>query len=184
MEVDYEYGRSVEQVIAAPGGITRLSIGVIVPGSLEPDKQKRITDLVRMAAGISEDRGDAIVVQPLDQLGAKPLAAKEGGTESVGEAHGSAPATVAGTSAATASHTVISKPQFGAVMTRGAVSGLLAGLALIVAAVILLVTRRKGALARIARTGEPLSLQERQQLLVEIRRALSSPAVAESRGRP
>jgi flagellar M-ring protein FliF len=184
MEVDYEYGRSVEQVIAAPGGITRLSIGVIVPGNLEPDKQKRITDLVRMAAGISEDRGDAIVVQPLDQLGAKPLAAKEGGTESVGEAHGSAPATVAGTSAATASHTVISKPQFGAVMTRGAVSGLLTGLALIVAAVILLVTRRKGALARIARTGEPLSLQERQQLLVEIRRALSSPAVAESRGRP
>jgi flagellar M-ring protein FliF len=68
-EVEYEYGRRVEQVISAPGNITRMSVGVIVPGDLSDDKRRRITDLVRMAAGINEARGDAVVVQPLDQLG-------------------------------------------------------------------------------------------------------------------
>jgi flagellar M-ring protein FliF len=58
----------VEQVIAAPGGITRMSVGVIVPGDLDVEKQKHMTDLVRMAAGINDQRGDAIVVQALDQL--------------------------------------------------------------------------------------------------------------------
>ena len=31
-DTEYDYGRRVEQVVAAPGGVTRLSIGVIVPG--------------------------------------------------------------------------------------------------------------------------------------------------------
>jgi flagellar M-ring protein FliF len=70
-DVEYEYGRRVEQVIAAPGGITRLSVGVVVPGDLGPEMQKRVTDLVRMAAGINETRGDAIVVLALDQVNAK-----------------------------------------------------------------------------------------------------------------
>jgi flagellar M-ring protein FliF len=80
-EVEYEYGHHVEQVIAAPGSISRLSVGVIVPGDLSDDKKRRISDLVRMAAGINEGRGDAVVVQPLDQLGvAKVDALKIGDT--------------------------------------------------------------------------------------------------------
>jgi flagellar M-ring protein FliF len=67
-EVEYQYGHSVEQVIAAPGGIARLSIGVVVPGNLTPEKEARITALVRAAAGVSEARGDTIVVQPLQEL--------------------------------------------------------------------------------------------------------------------
>jgi flagellar M-ring protein FliF len=76
-DVEYEYGRRVEQVIAAPGGITRLSIGVVVPGELSPERQKRVTDLVSMAAGINEQRGDAVVVLALDQVSARPAQAVE-----------------------------------------------------------------------------------------------------------
>jgi flagellar M-ring protein FliF len=83
--VEYEYGHRVEQVIAAPGSISRLSVGVIVPGDLSDDKKRRISDLVRMAAGINEGRGDAVVVQPLDQLGVAKVNAPTGNETAVGE---------------------------------------------------------------------------------------------------
>ena len=86
-EVEYEYGHRVEQVIAAPGSIARLSVGVIVPGDLSDDKKHRITELVRAAAGINEGRGDAVVVQPLDQLGVARVDAQTADT-----AAGDAPA--------------------------------------------------------------------------------------------
>lgn len=67
-DVEYEYGRRVQQIVAAPGNITRMSIGVIVPGALTEDKRQRIADLVRVAAGASDQRGDEIDVEPLDAL--------------------------------------------------------------------------------------------------------------------
>lgn len=68
-DTEYDYGRRVEQVVAAPGGVTRLSVGVIVPGVVDQAMQTRIEELVRMAAGIDEARGDQVVVQSLDALG-------------------------------------------------------------------------------------------------------------------
>jgi flagellar M-ring protein FliF len=68
-DTEYDYGRRVEQVVAAPGGVTRLSVGVIVPGATDVATQGRIEDLVRVAAGINESRGDLVVVQSLDGLG-------------------------------------------------------------------------------------------------------------------
>jgi len=86
-DTEYDYGRRVEQVVAAPGGVTRLSIGVIVPGNMDLATQQRIEDLVRVAAGLNETRGDVVVVQNLDGIGsvgsveipvaADPLAAVE-----------------------------------------------------------------------------------------------------------
>ena len=92
-EVEYEYGHRVEQVIAAPGSISHLSVGVIVPGDLSDDKKRRISDLVRMAAGINEGRGDAVVVQPLDQLGVAKISAPTGGKTAVGEGPAGEPRT-------------------------------------------------------------------------------------------
>lgn len=71
-DVQYEFSRQAEQVITAPGGITRLSVGVVVPRSIAQEQQTRIGDLVRMAAGIDESRGDALVIQSLDALGVSP----------------------------------------------------------------------------------------------------------------
>ena len=68
VEVEYQYGRRVAEVVTAPGAVSRMSIGVIVPGPLIEEKRQRITELVRMAAGFSENRGDAISVQALDEL--------------------------------------------------------------------------------------------------------------------
>jgi len=68
-DTEYDYGRRVEQVVAAPGGVTRLSVGVIVPGATDLAMQARIEDLVRVAAGINDSRGDLVVVQSLDGLG-------------------------------------------------------------------------------------------------------------------
>lgn len=67
-EVEYEYGRRIDEVIAAPGALSRLSVGVIVPGELTEEKRTRIAELVRVAAGIDATRGDAVSVQPLSQL--------------------------------------------------------------------------------------------------------------------
>lgn len=69
-EVEYEYGRRIDEVIAAPGALSRLNVGVIVPGELSDEKRARISELVRVAAGIDTTRGDAISVQPLSQIGA------------------------------------------------------------------------------------------------------------------
>jgi flagellar M-ring protein FliF len=93
--VEYEYGHRVEQVIAAPGSISRLSVGVIVPGDLSDDKKRRISDLVRMAAGINEGRGDAVVVQPLDQLGVAKVSAPTVGETAVSEGPAGEPHTTA-----------------------------------------------------------------------------------------
>jgi flagellar M-ring protein FliF len=73
-DTEYDYGRRVEQVVAAPGGVTRLSVGVIVPGATDLAMQGRIEDLVRVAAGINDSRGDLVVVQSLDGLGPDTVA--------------------------------------------------------------------------------------------------------------
>jgi flagellar M-ring protein FliF len=67
-DVEYEYGRRIEQVIAAPGGIEQMSVGVIVRGVLTPDKRDQVESLVRVAAGLSDLRGDSIVVQSLEGI--------------------------------------------------------------------------------------------------------------------
>jgi flagellar M-ring protein FliF len=75
--VEYEYGRRVEQVIAAPGGITRVSIGVVIPIALDASTQDRIREMVKVVAGIDEARGDEVVVRTLAELGAEPKSGME-----------------------------------------------------------------------------------------------------------
>ena len=65
-DVEYEYGRRVEQVVSSPGNIEQMSVGVVVRGQLSDEKQARIAQLVRMAAGLSDRRGDALTVEPLE----------------------------------------------------------------------------------------------------------------------
>lgn len=67
-EVEYEFGRRVEEVVTARGGIRRLSVGVLVPKPMTEEQLARLRDLISMAAGVSEARGDAITVHSIDQL--------------------------------------------------------------------------------------------------------------------
>jgi flagellar M-ring protein FliF len=66
-EVEYEYGRRVEEVIAAPGAIRRITVGVIVPPRVDEVQRSRLVELVAVAAGIDEARGDLISVQALGE---------------------------------------------------------------------------------------------------------------------
>lgn len=150
-EVEYEYGRRIDEVIAAPGALSRLNVGVIVPGELTDEKRSRIAELVRVAAGIDSTRGDAVSVQPLSQIGgttaaadAVPVEASEG--ESIA---GQVDAPVA-TKQASVDTTV----------ALGALAGLV--IALLAAVVFLRFGRRS------------LSAREREQLLSELRHSLNA----------
>jgi flagellar M-ring protein FliF len=68
LEVEYEFGKRLEQVATAPGALVRLSIGVVVPGSLTPERESRLLQLVRVSAGIDAARGDTVIVDSLDRI--------------------------------------------------------------------------------------------------------------------
>jgi flagellar M-ring protein FliF len=70
MEVEYEYGKRLEEVITAPGGLVRLSIGIIVPETTDASRKHKIEEIVRAAAGVDDARGDVISVQDVRDLGA------------------------------------------------------------------------------------------------------------------
>lgn len=67
-EVEYEIGRRVEEVVMAPGGIRRISIGVLVPQHASSDQLAKVREIVSVTAGLSEARGDAIAVHSVDEL--------------------------------------------------------------------------------------------------------------------
>ena len=67
-ETEFELGKSAEQILSTPGGIRRISVGVIVPQPLNSDQLNRVRDIVQMAVGFNAERGDAITVQPLGSI--------------------------------------------------------------------------------------------------------------------
>ena len=67
-EVEYEIGKSVEQVISTPGSIKRLSISVLVPGDMGQEAIAKLENVVSMAVGLNVARGDGIAVYPVAQL--------------------------------------------------------------------------------------------------------------------
>jgi flagellar M-ring protein FliF len=77
LEVEYEYGKRLEEVITAPGGLVRLSIGIIVPEATDTTRKQKIEEIVRAAAGVDDTRGDVISVQSVRDLGATTDASAE-----------------------------------------------------------------------------------------------------------
>jgi flagellar M-ring protein FliF len=81
VEVEYENGKQVEQVVTTPGGIKRLSVGVVLPGNVDPQRAQRVSEVVAMAVGLHRQRGDAIAVHALDpSLGARAAASTGAGS--------------------------------------------------------------------------------------------------------
>jgi flagellar M-ring protein FliF len=155
-DTEYDFGRSVEQVVAAPGGVTRLSVGVIVPGNVDAGTQSRIEEIVRVAAGISDERGDVVVVQSLDGIAAddRPAIAAPGTAPApVDAAEQAAPAAVAAVAAV-----AVVEPWWSHWYAWATGGLLLSGL-------LLALTRRGGAAGR-------LSAQERARLLADVKSSL------------
>lgn len=67
-ETDYAVGRRVEQVVSQPGSVRRIQVVAMVRTPLDADQQERLRRLVAAAVGASFERGDSVVVQPLNAL--------------------------------------------------------------------------------------------------------------------
>ncbi|MDD2400837.1 MAG: flagellar basal-body MS-ring/collar protein FliF [Clostridia bacterium] len=59
---NYDFSKTVENKVIAPGKITMVSLSVIIDGELTPEEENKIKDAVAMAGGIDMDRGDQISV--------------------------------------------------------------------------------------------------------------------------
>lgn len=147
LDVEFEYGRRIDEIIGAPGALTRLSIGVVVPDAVSEQHREKVAELVKMAAGVDERRGDAITVQPLSLIDLAPEA---------DIARDPAPARIA---------TVADMPS--RVPTSSDSGWVLGGLVVFIVVVLGLL-----ALPRAPRT-RPLTEQERQGILEDIQRALA-----------
>jgi flagellar M-ring protein FliF len=67
-------GAAVEQLVERPGGIVRLSVGVVVPAGTSEERRQAIGELVAATVGLDQDRGDTIALYSL----AAPAAAAAG----------------------------------------------------------------------------------------------------------
>jgi len=67
-EVEYAVGRRVEQVVAATGGVRRLSVAVLVPNHLDTVHTARIRSIIESAAGIDATRGDTVAVHAVSDF--------------------------------------------------------------------------------------------------------------------
>jgi flagellar M-ring protein FliF len=150
LEVEFQYGRRIDEIIAAPGAITRISVGVVVPDALSEERRAKVTELVKMAAGIDERRGDAVTVQPLSQIDLAPTHDIEAGP---------AP----DVPPPRASERSMAPPPYSAGLVGAALVSAIAMVALLV--------RRR-------RPGRALSDEQRQGLLEDIQRSLAEEARA------
>jgi flagellar M-ring protein FliF len=153
-DVEYEYGHRVEQVVSSPGNIEQMSVGVVVRGQLNDEKQARIAQLVRMAAGLNERRGDAVTVQPLEAAETR-AAAPETPAVAIGAGPTLAPA----------------KPNAPAAPALGVWVGA-AGVIACVLLLLLAPRRRKPAVAR------QLTAVERADLLNDLQQTFAAPVIA------
>jgi flagellar M-ring protein FliF len=67
-ETTYELNKTVQKVVRAPGGVTRLSVAVMLdddPNTPNPSLRKSVQDAVNAAAGIDTSRGDVLTVTSL-----------------------------------------------------------------------------------------------------------------------
>jgi flagellar M-ring protein FliF len=68
-EVEYQLGKKVEQVVSAPGGIRRISVGVLLPEHIESRQAESLKEVIAMAVGLNRGRGDGIA---LSRVGVAP----------------------------------------------------------------------------------------------------------------
>jgi len=67
-EVEFQHGKRIEQIVTAPGAIRRLSVGVVLPETLPAAQALKLTEVVSMAVGLNQARGDGIAVYSLETL--------------------------------------------------------------------------------------------------------------------
>jgi flagellar M-ring protein FliF len=59
-EVEYQFGRKVEQIVSAPGSVRRISVGVLLPAGVGVPEVETLKQVIGMAVGLNAARGDAL----------------------------------------------------------------------------------------------------------------------------
>lgn len=59
-DMEYAHGRVQEEIEQAPGHVQRISVGVVVPGTLTPTDIKQLSDVIAAGIGLDPSRGDRI----------------------------------------------------------------------------------------------------------------------------
>jgi flagellar M-ring protein FliF len=152
-EIEYQNSRLVEQTVSRPGSVRRISVGVLLPQTLEAAKLREMTQVLSMAVGLNAARGDEIAISALDRFPGAAVALKAK-SDAMAELTGRPPADNPGAN--------------GARTVSMALIAILAVLAvLLVGAMALLGARRKRQVA-------PLTASERERLLAQMRRWLGA----------
>ena len=90
-ETDYQVGRRVEQVVSQPGSIQQLQVVAVIKAPLDAQQAEQLRTLIGAAVGAQRDRGDTVVVQSIDTLGATKAEAAV--VPETGKPAGASPAT-------------------------------------------------------------------------------------------
>lgn len=67
-ETDYQLSRRVDQIVSMPGGLRRLSVGVLVPQHYDDERMAKLREVIAMTVGLNPARGDAIAVHSVAQF--------------------------------------------------------------------------------------------------------------------
>lgn len=59
-ELEYAHGREQKEIEQAPGGIKRISVGIVIPSGLPPGKVEQLSAVVSAALGLDRTRGDTV----------------------------------------------------------------------------------------------------------------------------
>jgi flagellar M-ring protein FliF len=156
-ETEYQVGRRVEQVAVAAGALRRMTIAVLVKQPLDEAEIAKMKEVVGLAVGFSEQRGDAIVVYPMSKLIENDPAAT--------------PPAVAATGLADAQPVRAAKAGEGSLSRNAQLSWILAGLLALACAGATVFVRRN---RRITAARPRLDAAQRAQLLGEVKAWIAS----------
>jgi flagellar M-ring protein FliF len=77
-ELDFQNGRRVEQVVSRPGSVKQMSVGVLLPRALPPDRAEELRRLIAASVGLNPARGDELAITSIDQVRAAVAVAPAG----------------------------------------------------------------------------------------------------------
>jgi len=160
-EVEYLHGRKVEQTVSSPGGIRRISVGVLLPSHVEQYQAETLKQVLAMTVGLNPARGDAIA---FSWAASRPNPGAIPGARKPAAAPSASPGTNGSTPRA---------------LTDAWALALAAALVLI-AAVAYAVLRWREA----RRGGRALSAAEREEMLAQLKRWIASGGAPGARSEP
>lgn len=155
LEVDFQNGRRVEQVVSRPGSVRQISVAVLLPQRLTPERTEEIRRVIAASVGLNTARGDELAISSLDQFAAV-----------AGPAASSPPLEMLLPAPTPARAAAAAEPAPGSVWW-------LVALALVVALGLVALALRR------PRQSAPLSADARERLLAQLRQWLAEAPVAE-----